>query len=285
MDDLHGKVAVVTGAASGIGRATAEAFAREGMKVVMADIEAPALEKAAASFGEAGHTVLPVVTDVSSGASMAALAERAVAEFGGFDVVHLNAGVATGGPMWTLTEADWAWTLGVNLWGVIHGVRAFVPRLVEQRSGHVVCTASMAGLLSMPFMGPYNVSKHGVVTLTETLAKELAMQGVPVGVSVLCPGWVNTGIGDSSRNRPADLANAAAGDGAGGSNLAELGGGAIKSILEAGMAPDDVAAQVVDAVKSDRFYVLTHPQWSSLVETRFEDIRSVRAPSAGFFPT
>lgn len=283
MEDLGGKVAVVTGAASGIGRATAEAFAREGMKVVLADIEAPALEKTAAALAEAGHTVLPVVTDVSSGESMDALAERTVAELGGFDVVHLNAGVATGGLMWTLTEADWRWTLGVNLWGVVHGVRVFVPRLVEQRSGHVVCTASMAGLLSVPFMGPYNVSKHGVVTLAETLHKELAAQSIPVGVSVLCPGWVNTGIGDSARNRPPDLTNP--GDGAGGSDLAALGGGAIKAILESGMSPGDVAARVVDAVKHDRFYVLTHEQWMPAVDVRFEDIRSGRAPTGGFFPT
>jgi len=283
MDDLGGKVAVVTGAASGIGRATAEAFAREGMKVVLADIEAPALEKVAAALGEAGHTVLPVVTDVSSGEAMTALAARTVEELGGFHVVHLNAGVATGGPMWTLTEADWKWTLGVNLWGVIHGVRAFVPHLVEQRAGHVVCTASMAGLLSVPFLGPYNVSKHGVVTLAETLAKELTAHSSPVGVSVLCPGWVDTAIGESARNRPANLANPSSE--AGGANLGELGGGAIKGILEAGLSPADVAAQVVDAVKHDRFYVLTHAEWASLVDLRFEDIRTGRAPSPGFFPT
>jgi NAD(P)-dependent dehydrogenase (short-subunit alcohol dehydrogenase family) len=283
VDDLRGKVAVVTGAASGIGLATAEAFGREGMKVVMADIEADALEKATASLAEAGLTVVPVVTDVSSGSSMSALAARAVDELGGFDVVHLNAGVATGGPMWTLTEADWAWTLGVNLWGVIHGVRAFVPRLVEQRSGHVVCTASMAGLTSAPFLGPYNVSKHGVVTLAETLAKELSMQGIPVGVSVLCPGWVNTGIGESSRNRPAALANAVGDDG--GNNLGELGGGALKGILESGMQPADVAALVIDAVRADRFYVLTHPNWMPMLEARFDDIRAQRSPTPGFFPT
>lgn len=284
MEQLDGKVAVVTGAASGIGRATAEAFAREGMKVVVADIEEAALEKAAAELAEAGHTVLPVTTDVSDGASMDALAAAAVAEFGTFHVVHLNAGVAAGGPMWTLTERDWRWTLGVNLWGVIHGVRSFVPRLVEQREGHVVNTASMAGLTSAPFLGPYNVSKHGVVTLSETLHKELSMQGIPVGVSVLCPGWVNTGIGESARNRPAALQNDASSAG-GGANLADLGGGAIKGILEAGLPPAAVADAVVDAVRTDRFYILTHPDWTAMIEARFDDIREGRSPTPGFFPT
>ncbi|HEX7166816.1 MAG TPA: SDR family NAD(P)-dependent oxidoreductase [Acidimicrobiales bacterium] len=283
MDALAGKVAVVTGAASGIGRATAEAFAREGMKVVLADVDETALGKAVAELGEAGHTVVGVPTDVSDGDAMVALADRAVDELGGVHVVHLNAGVATGGPMWTLTERDWQWTLGVNLWGVIHGIRAFVPRLVEQGEGHVVNTASMAGLTSAPFLGPYNVSKHGVVTLSETLHKELTMLGHGVGVSVLCPGWVNTGIGESSRNRPEALQNAAT-DGGAGADLGELGSGALKSILESGLQPADVAAHVVDAVKSDRFYVLTHPEWKAMIEVRFDDIRDERPPTGGFFP-
>ena len=284
MEQLQGKVAVVTGAASGIGRATAEAFAREGMQVVLADIEEPRLEKAAAELAEAGHTVLPVVTDVSKGESMDALAARTIEEFGGVHVVHLNAGVAAGGAMWTLTERDWQWTLGVNLWGVIHGIRAFVPTMVEQGDGHVVNTASMAGLTSAPFLGPYNVSKHGVVTLSETLQKELAMQGLNIGVSVLCPGWVNTGIGESSRNRPSELSNDAA-DAGGGANLAEMGGGALKGILEAGLEPSQVAALVLDAVKTNRFYILTHEDWKPMMQTRFDDILLDRSPSPGFFPT
>jgi NAD(P)-dependent dehydrogenase (short-subunit alcohol dehydrogenase family) len=280
MEQLAGKVAVVTGAASGIGRATSEAFARDGMKVVLADIEEVALEKAAAELAEAGHEVVPVVTDVSNGDAMDALAARTIDEFGAFHVIHLNAGVATGGAMWTLTERDWQWTLGVNLWGVIHGIRAFVPKLVEQGEGHIVNTASMAGLTSAPFLGPYNVSKHGVVTLSETLHKELAMQSPAVGVSVLCPGWVNTGIGESSRNRPADLVN----DAGGGGNLADMGGGALRGILEAGLDPTEVAGLVVDAVKTGRFYILTHPEWKPMMEGRFEDILNERPPSPGFFP-
>ena len=282
MEQLGGKVAVVTGAASGIGRATAEAFAQEGMKVVLADIDEAAVEKAAAELAEAGHTVAGVRTDVSDGASMDALAQRAIDEFGTYHLVHLNAGVATGGLMWTLTERDWQWTLGVNLWGVIHGIRALVPRLVEQGEGYVVNTASMAGLTSAPFMGPYNVSKHGVVTLSETLQKELTMSGVNVGVSVLCPGWVNTGIGDSQRNRPAELQN----EGPGWDPTVATGGlgDALKGVLESGLAPATVAAMVVDAVKTKRFYILTHDDWLGMIEERFEGIRSQDAPGGGFFP-
>ena len=280
MEQLRGKVAVVTGAASGIGRATAEVFAREGMSVVLADIDEAGVEKAAAELGEAGLTAVGVRTDVSSGASMEALAQRAVDEFGTFHVVHLNAGVATGGLSWTLTERDWQWTLGVNLWGVINGIRAFVPRLVEQREGHVVNTASMAGLVSAPFMAAYNVSKHGVVTLSETLQKELAMTNANVGVSVLCPGWVNTGIGDSGRNRPAELQNEA------GAPVSPLGGdGAMKGVLEAGLDPATVAAMVLDAVKTNRFYILTHDDWKPMMHDRFDDIREGRSPTPGFFPT
>ena len=282
MDQLGGKVAVVTGAASGIGRATAEAFAREGMKVVLADIDEAAVEKAAAELAEAGHTVVAVRTDVSDGDSMDALAKRAVDEFGTYHLVHLNAGVATGGLMWTLTERDWRWTLGVNLWGVIHGIRAFVPRMVEQGEGYVVNTASMAGLTSAPFMGPYNVSKHGVVTLSETLQKELSMSGIDVGVSVLCPGWVNTGIGDSQRNRPAELQN----EGPGWDPTVASGGlgDALKGVLESGLAPATVADMVVDAVKSKRFYILTHDDWLAMIDERFEGIRQQDAPGGGFFP-
>ncbi|HVM10369.1 MAG TPA: SDR family NAD(P)-dependent oxidoreductase [Acidimicrobiales bacterium] len=278
MKQLGGKVAVVTGAASGIGKATATAFAREGMKVVLADVDEAALEKAAAELAEAGHEVLAVTTDVSKGEAMDALASRTVDEFGTFHVVHLNAGVATGGLSWTLTERDWQWTLGVNLWGVIHGIRAFVPRLVEQGEGHVVNTASMAGLTSPPFMGPYNVSKHAVVTLSETLFKELQMSGGKVGVSVLCPGWVNTGIGESSRNRPVELQNEEA------AASIDLGAGALKGVLENGLQPEVVAQMVVDAVQTRRFYILTHDDWLPMIDARFDDIREQRSPSGGFFP-
>ena len=283
IEDLAGKVAVVTGAASGIGRATATAFAAEGMKVVLADIEEKALDAVAADLTDAGRTVLPVTVDVSDGASMDALAARTIDTFGAVHLVHLNAGVAAGGPIWALSEKDWQWVLGVNLWGVIHGVRAFVPHLIANgEPGHVVNTASMAGLTSSGFMGPYNVSKHGVVTLSETLVRDLAMAGASVGVSVLCPGWVNTGIGESGRNRPDALRNEA------GPNPLEGGSGGpsmLKGVLESGLQPSEVAAMVVDAVRTGRFYILTHDDWKPMVEQRMTDIVEGRNPTPMFFPT
>jgi NAD(P)-dependent dehydrogenase (short-subunit alcohol dehydrogenase family) len=285
MEDLAGKVAVVTGAASGIGRATATAFAAEGMKVVLADIDEKNLDASVRSLADAGHSVAGRATDVSDGASMESLAAFAESSFGGTDLVHLNAGVAAGGPIWTLSENDWRWVLGVNLWGVIHGVRAFVPRMLAGGGpGHVVATASMAGLISSGIMGPYNVSKHGVVTLAETLQRDLAMIGAPIGVSVLCPGWVNTGIGESGRNRPDALRNAeASGDILGSGVVA--GASPLKGVLEAGLAPADVAAEVLDAVKGSRFYVLTHPDWKDMIRARMDDILEERTPTPMFLPT
>src|SRR4051794_29088134 len=175
------------------------------MRVVLADVEAGALAAAEKELRDSGAEVLAVRTDVSNGDEVDALAQAAVDAFGAVHVVCNNAGVGGGGLMQTLTTADWEWVLGVNLWGVIHGIRAFLPILLEQEEAHVVNTASMAGLVSGPFMGPYNASKFAVVAISETLFKEMSMQGLKVGVSVLCPGWVNTNIGDSERNRPASL--------------------------------------------------------------------------------
>ena len=281
IEDLAGKVAVVTGAASGIGRATATAFAGQGMRVVLADIEEAGLEATAADLRAVGHTVLPVVVDVSDGESVEALAAQTVDEFGAVHVVHLNAGVAAGGPIWTLSEKDWAWVLGVNLWGVIHGIRSFVPRMIAGgEPGHIVNTASMAGLTSSAMMGAYNVSKHGVVTMSETLLRDLSMMGSKIGVSVLCPGWVNTGIGESGRNRPDELRNAD------GPNILEGGGASpLKAVLENGLQPDAVAAMVVDAVRTDRFYILTHPEWTPMIEQRMTDVLEGRTPTPMFFPT
>lgn len=280
MRDLDGKVAVVTGAASGIGRAVATRLARAGMRVVLADLEEGALHTTASSMTEAGHTVFPVVTDVSSFESVEALAKQAVAHFGAVHLVHNNAGVGVGGFCWQASEEDWTWVLGVNLWGVINGVRAFVPIMIDQgEPAHVVNTASMAGLISVPFLGPYNVSKHGVVTLSETLQRELQIVGAPIRVSVLCPGVVQTNIFESQRNRPAHLR----GEGSQGfealmQNGADPGAlGAFGQVI----APEAVADNVHDAVVNDRFYILTHPEQSdALVRARTDDILSGRAPSS-----
>ena len=280
MKDLEEKVAVVTGAASGIGRALSDAFAAEGMHVVMADVEDDALAVAAKEVGEVGEggtRVLAVRTDVSKGVDVDALAARTVDEFGTFHVVCNNAGVGSGGTMWELTEADWAWVLGVNLWGVVHGIRAFVPRLVEQNEGHVVNTGSIAGLTSAPMMGPYNASKHAVVTISETLQRELALNASTVRVSVLCPGFVQTRIAESDRNRPDHLRNPVEPE------MSDVGRELMKQIVATGLPASEVARQVVDAVKNDRFYVLPHPEMKTIVRTRMEDILEERSPAAEFF--
>ena len=279
MQDLKGKVAVVTGAASGIGNAVATRLAEEGMKVVLADIEEGPLADAEKTLADTGATVLAVPTDVTKGDQVDALAAKTFETFGTAHVVHNNAGVATGGPMWTLTEADWQWVLGVNLWGVIHGVRAFVPRLVEQGEGHVVNTASIAGLTSAPMMGPYNVSKHGVVTLSETLAADLALHGSAVKVSVLCPGWVNTRIDEADRNRPPELKPAADAD----TSIADMGRQMLKTLLQSGLPPSEVASKVLDAIREERFYILTHPEMTPIIQHRMEDIVEGRNPAPNFF--
>jgi NAD(P)-dependent dehydrogenase (short-subunit alcohol dehydrogenase family) len=279
VNEIAGKVAVVTGAASGIGLSLAHAFATRGMHVVMADVEEDALAAAAKQVGEHGTEVVAVPTDVTKGEEVDALAARTVEELGTFHVVCNNAGVGSGGTMWELTEADWTWVLGVNLWGVIHGIRAFVPRLVEQNEGHVVNTGSIAGLTSAPMMGPYNASKHAVVTISETLHRELGLTGSAVRVSVLCPGFVQTRIAESDRNRPAHLQNPAELQ----SEVGEVGRELLRQIIATGLPADVVAAQVVDAVEQERFYVLPHPDMKALVRQRMEDILEERAPAAQFF--
>jgi NAD(P)-dependent dehydrogenase (short-subunit alcohol dehydrogenase family) len=276
MRELGGKVAVVTGAASGIGRALAEALAAEGARVVLADVERVALEEAAHAIAAGGAETLAVRTDVSRGEEVEALADAVERRFGGVHVVCNNAGVSVSGLSWMHTTADWEWVLGVNLWGVIHGVRVFVPRLLTNGAdGHVVNTASIAGLVSGPGMSVYNVTKHGVVTLSETLHHDLRLVGARVAVSVLCPAWVNTRIIDSGRNRPAALAETA--PALPGREQME---GMVRGLLAGGLAPERVAALVVDAVRSERFWVLPHPEWKALVRTRMEDVLEERAPSA-----
>lgn len=271
MQDLEGKVAVVTGAASGIGRAVSGKLAGRGMKLVLADIEAGPLDAYAAELRDRGVDAVAVPTDVSDGAAVATLRDAALDAFGTVHVVHNNAGVGGGGPIWTIGEDDWKWVLGVNLWGVIHGIRVFVPLLVEQGEGHVVNTASMAGLLSSPFMGPYNASKHAVVTISETLFADLRLSGSPVGVSVLCPGFVQTRIHESHRNRPGY-------DPGADSPLA----GALAQLVAGGMAVEPVAEAVVRAVEQNRFYILTHDELRPRLEDRFRRILDGDDPPSDF---
>ncbi|HMS89918.1 MAG TPA: SDR family NAD(P)-dependent oxidoreductase [Acidimicrobiales bacterium] len=277
MEELAGKVAVVTGAASGIGLALSRALSAEGMKVVLADIEDAALDAAVAGFPD-GAEVLAVHCDVSDPAAVDALRDAAVERFGTVHVVANNAGVSTGGPVWSHTPEDWEWVLGVNLYGVVNGVRSFAPLLIEQGEGHIVNTASMAGLSSPPFMGVYNVSKHAVVTLSETLFGDLALAGAEgVGVSVLCPGWVQTRIHEAARNRPdapeEDPDGAAAG-------FAEVAA----ALIASGLEPDDVAQLVVDAIRTRRFYILTHPEWKPMISGRVEHILSESDPIIAGLP-
>jgi NAD(P)-dependent dehydrogenase (short-subunit alcohol dehydrogenase family) len=272
MQDFAGKVAVVTGAASGIGLALTRCFAAAGMRVVMADVEAPALEEAAHAVSSTGAPTLAVRTDVATLADVEALAARTVAAFGAVHVVCNNAGVAISGTTWLHTIADWEWVLGVNLWGVIHGVRVFLPLLLAQGGeGHIVNTASMAGVVSAPGMAIYNVSKHGVVALSETLHHELRQAGSAVRVSVLCPSFTRTRILDSARNRPAALAEGSAAP----RPLAAAG----RDMLAAGQPPEEVADAVLDAIRRERFYVFPYPGWQTRVRTRMEDMLAERTPT------
>ena len=231
-----------------------------------------------------GADVDGMVVDVRDPDAVEAAADRAVERFGGLHIAMSNAGIVNGGPAWELPLEEWHRVLDVNLWGVIHGIRAFVPLMLEQGGpAHVVNTASMAGLISVPYLGAYNVSKHGVVTLSETLHRDLRLAGAEVGVSVLCPGLVMTNIFESQRNRPEELADDAGSSGlsalldvAGDSSATEDAIGAFGQIL----SPDEVGAAVVDAVREDRFYILTHPESTeALVRTRCDDIVEARHPS------
>ena len=272
MDDLQGKVAVITGGASGIGRAVAERAAAEGMKIVLGDIEEGSLARAVDDLAAAGAEAVGVRTDVADRASVEALRDRALDRFGAVHLVHNNAGIGLGGPIWEVTEEDWRWILGVNLWGVIHGVATFAPLLIEQGEGHIVNTASIAGLIVAPFLGPYNATKQAVVAISETLYKDLQAVGAPVGVSVLCPGFVQTRIAESDRNRP-DWAPDRDTMGA-----AEVQG-VVQNLVDGGIAPATVADRVIDAVRTNTFYILTHPELDIAITTRFDDIVQGRAPS------
>ncbi len=273
MKDLQGKVAVITGGASGIGRAVADRAAAEGMKIVLGDIEEGPLKEAVNELTGQGADALGLVTDVADAASVRALRDGALDRFGAVHLVHNNAGIGLGGPIWEVSEEDWRWILGVNLWGVINGVAAFVPTLIEQGEGHVVNTASVAGLIAAPFLGPYNATKQAVVAISETLFKDLQAVGAPIGVSVLCPGFVQTRIAESERNRPAWAPDREV------PGADELRG-AVQSLVDGGIAPSMVAERVIDAVRTETFYILTHPELDDAITTRFDDILLRRPPSA-----
>jgi NAD(P)-dependent dehydrogenase (short-subunit alcohol dehydrogenase family) len=278
MKELSGKVAAVTGAASGIGRALAERFAAEGMKVVLADLEEEALKRAEDELRAAGAAVASLRTDVSKAEDVEALAQFAVDTFGAVHVACNNAGVGVGGVTWQNTVKDWEWVLGVNLWGVIHGVRSFVPRMLAQGDEcHIVNTASGAGLHARPWLAMYCASKHAVVALSESLYHELALSGSRVKVSVLCPAVVNTRIGESERNRPQTLRDE---DAAGvPSQQMQVMERAFRELLATGLAPAEVAEHVVDAIREERFYILTHEETKARVRARMEDILASRNPT------
>ena len=273
IENFQGKTAVLTGAGSGFGLECARIGARLGMNLVLVDVQQDALDKAAAELQAQGVQVMAHKVDVGSAAAMEVLAHQVKARFGAPHFVFNNAGVAAGGLLWENTLADWNWVLGVNLWGVVHGVRLFTPMMLEAAKadpayqGHIVNTASMAGLLTPPNMGIYNVSKHAVVSLTETLYQDLALVTDQVSASVLCPYFVPTGISHSERNRPAGLA-------AGKPTQSQLIGQAMseKAVSSGKVTAAEVAQKVFDAVQSGQFYIYSHPQALGNVQQRMQAI-------------
>jgi NAD(P)-dependent dehydrogenase (short-subunit alcohol dehydrogenase family) len=278
MKEFRGKVAVITGGASGIGYAISERCVKEGMKVVVADIEKAALTQAEKALKSGGANILTVQTDVSKAKDVEVLARKAFDAYGKVHLLFNNAGVDQHGTVWERTLADWQWVIGVNLWGVIHGVRFFVPMMLEQNTeGHIVNTSSIAGLISGPNMGIYNASKLGVLSLSQTLYHELAMAGSKIKVSVLCPGFVNTRIMDAARNRPVELQN----DPTEEKREPEFGKQEqlMREKTQGGMSPNQVADSVFDAIINEKFYIFTHPELKDVVRIRMEEILLERNPS------
>jgi NAD(P)-dependent dehydrogenase (short-subunit alcohol dehydrogenase family) len=275
MNQLQDKVAVVTGGASGIGLALVRRFAAEGARVVIADVEAAALEEAYRQLADehGADRVMAVSADVRHPEAVEALAEATFDQFGAAHVVCNNAGVAVGGLAWEIPVDRWQWIVDVNLMGVAHGVRAFVPRMIEQGEGHVVNTASAAGLITGPAMAPYYATKHAVVALSEALEFDLKMSGSSVGVSVLCPEFVRTRIGESERNLPDEVSAATA---TGMEGFRE----AVQGLVASGIDPAEVADAVVDAIRTGRFWILTHPTTTlDAASRRWDAIASDGRPS------
>lgn len=282
MDELSSKVAVVTGAASGIGLALATRFTAEGMKVVLADVETAPLAAAESALRAQGAAVLAVRTDVMQEIEVERLADAAFDAWGPVHVLCNNAGVAGGGAadFWDVAAEDWDWVLGVNFWGVLYGIRHFVPRMLAHgEPGHIVNTASVAGLLTGVVSAPYTISKHGVVALSEALYKNLKTRQARLSASVLCPGWVNTHILDAARNRPGALQAAGSVEDAMTPQRQAMMD-AIRGFVQNGFQPDAIAARVIDAIRGDRFYIMpVQPDIEAAVALRLEDIRLRRNPT------
>jgi NAD(P)-dependent dehydrogenase (short-subunit alcohol dehydrogenase family) len=280
-------VAVITGAGSGLGRAFADKAAALGMKLVLADVDAKALEHATEELQARGAEVLAMVVDVSKGEHVEELADAAMIRFHGVHLVFNNAGVGAGGLVWENSEADWEWVLGVNLWGTIHGVRVFTPIMLDcarrdpDYEGHIVNTASMAGLLNPPAMGVYNVSKHAVVSLSESLYHDLRLVDTPVQASVLCPYFVPTGIGKSEAHRPHELQNHAAPTAS-----QQAAHALIEKAVGAGkISAADVAEITFEAIREGRFYIYSHPQALGGVAERMDAIVHAKPPADAYAAT
>ena len=276
MKEFKDKIAVITGAASGIGRAIAQRCAREGMKVVLADVEEEALIRTADEMKARGATIMAVLTDVSKAGDVENLAQKTFAHFGAVHLLCNNAGVASFGRIWEYSLADWEWIVGVNLWGLIHGIRFFVPAMLEQDTeGHIVNTASMGGLFSPPYNGIYAGSKHAVVAISEVLFTELAMNQSKIKVSVLCPAIVKTRMKDAERNRPPELRNPPDHK----ATLPESMQKGHHGIRVEGETAEEMADQVFDAIINEKFYILPHPDFRKPIRTRFENIWEQRDPT------
>ena len=284
MKTLENKIAVITGGASGFGLEFARYGAEQGMRLVLADVQQNALDAAKAELEAAGAQVVAIKIDVSSAAQMDTLAAATVARFGVPNLLFNNAGVGAGGLLWEHTLKDWEWVINVNLWGVAHGVRVFVPLMLQAAKkdpsfkGHIVNTASMAGLLNAPNMGAYNVTKHAVVSLSETLYQDLALVTEQIKCSVLCPYFVPTGINQSSRNRPEELKHAVP------PTRSQLIAQAMsdKAVTSGKITAAQIAQKVFEAISTEQFYIFSHPQSLQPVQTRLEDVMQGRNPSDPF---
>jgi NAD(P)-dependent dehydrogenase (short-subunit alcohol dehydrogenase family) len=275
MKEFAGKVAVVTGGASGIGREIAEWCVRAGVKVVLADIEEAPLREAQAELTSMGGTVLGVRTDVSKRGDVEALAQQAFEAFGNVHLLFNNAGIGAGGTPWEATWNDWEWVMGVNLWGVIHGVKVFTPLMIAQNTEcHIVNTSSYAGLIAGGFSAPYVVSKHAVVALSESLYLSLQQRNSLVKVSVLCPGLVSTKIVNGERNRPAELRNEPVVR----SPKMQAGHAALVALMAASMPPRQVAEMVFEAITREQFYILTQPEWIEAAQLRTTRLLKMENP-------